>query len=285
MISDRDIVTRAVAEGFDPDECYVREIMSRDVMYCYEDETTDVLARNMAGLQIKRLPVLSRDKRLVGIVSLGDLALVRPAKNRRNGPCGDFSQPAARRWKARCRPPCSERSGRPRPSGEGRTAQGVTAADPFSRAHVGRKIGLMSKAFVKDNDNADDDDLPEEPGLPAGVKNYMTPAGRRGCARSCSTCARRAAEGGGDGLLGGGQRRPLGERRLHLRQEAPARDRPAHPLPDQAAGDRRDRRPGAAEEPRAGVLRRHASPMPATAAPSARCASSASTRPIWRAAR
>jgi CBS domain-containing protein len=79
MLSDRDIVTRAVAEGYDPDECYVREIMSADVMYCYDDETADDLARNMAGLQVKRLPVLNRDKRLVGIVSLGDLALVAPA--------------------------------------------------------------------------------------------------------------------------------------------------------------------------------------------------------------
>jgi CBS domain-containing protein len=94
MLSDRDIVTRAVAEGYDPDECYVREIMSRDVMYCYEDETSDDLARNMAGLQVKRLPVLSRDKRLVGIVSLGDLALVRPAQGQAQRALAGISQPA-----------------------------------------------------------------------------------------------------------------------------------------------------------------------------------------------
>jgi len=74
MITDRDIVTRAVAEGLDPTESYVGEVMSEDVKYCYEDETTDDLARNMATLQIKRLPVLDRGKRLVGIVSLGDMA-------------------------------------------------------------------------------------------------------------------------------------------------------------------------------------------------------------------
>lgn len=94
MLSDRDIVTRAVTKGYDPDECYVREIMSRDVMYCYEDETADDLARNMAGLQVKRLPVLSRDKRLVGIVSLGDLALVRPAQGQAQRALAGISQPA-----------------------------------------------------------------------------------------------------------------------------------------------------------------------------------------------
>jgi CBS domain-containing protein len=94
MISDRDIVTRAVAEGYDPDECYVREIMSPDVMWCYEDETTDDLARNMACLQVKRLPVLNRDKRLVGIVSLGDLALVKPAQRQAQTALAGISQPA-----------------------------------------------------------------------------------------------------------------------------------------------------------------------------------------------
>lgn len=75
IITDRDIVTRAVAKGVDPDECYVREAMTTDVKYCYEDESLDDLARNMRTLQVKRLLVLNRKKRLVGIVSLGDLAI------------------------------------------------------------------------------------------------------------------------------------------------------------------------------------------------------------------
>jgi CBS domain-containing protein len=93
MVSDRDIVMRAVAEGFDPDECYVREIMTTDVKYCYDDETAEDLARNMASLQVKRLPVLNRDKRLVGIVSLGDLALVRDAKGEAQTALAGISQP------------------------------------------------------------------------------------------------------------------------------------------------------------------------------------------------
>jgi CBS domain-containing protein len=93
MLSDRDIVVRAVAEGLDPAYCRVRDVMSPDVKYCYEDENTDDLARNMALLQVKRLPVLSRDKRLVGIVSLGDMAIEPGAKEEAKDALAGISQP------------------------------------------------------------------------------------------------------------------------------------------------------------------------------------------------
>src|SRR5689334_19532292 len=70
MLTDRDIAIRAVAEGKGPDT-RVREVMSAEVKYCYDDEDVDDVARNMAELQVRRLPVLDRDKRLVGIVALG----------------------------------------------------------------------------------------------------------------------------------------------------------------------------------------------------------------------
>ena len=73
MITDRDIAIRAVAEGKGP-ETKVRDIMSSEVKYCFEDEEISDVARNMADIQVRRLPVLNRDKRLVGVVSLGDLA-------------------------------------------------------------------------------------------------------------------------------------------------------------------------------------------------------------------
>jgi CBS domain-containing protein len=76
MITDRDIAIRAVAEGKGPDT-RIREVMTADVKYCYEDDNVDDVARNMAEIQVRRLPVLSRDKRLVGIVALGDLACGR----------------------------------------------------------------------------------------------------------------------------------------------------------------------------------------------------------------
>jgi CBS domain-containing protein len=74
MITDRDITVRAVAEGKGPDTP-VREVMSSDqVLYCFEDEDIDDVAANMADVKVRRLPVVNRDKRLVGIISLGDLA-------------------------------------------------------------------------------------------------------------------------------------------------------------------------------------------------------------------
>jgi CBS domain-containing protein len=75
MLTDRDICTRAVARGLSPLECKVRDVMSHDIKYIYEDATIEDAARNMGALQIRRLPVVNRAKRLVGIVSLGDLAL------------------------------------------------------------------------------------------------------------------------------------------------------------------------------------------------------------------
>jgi CBS domain-containing protein len=74
MITDRDIAIRAVAQGKGPDTP-VRDVMSTEqVLYCYDDEDLDHVAKNMADEQVRRLPVVNRDKRLVGIVSLGDLA-------------------------------------------------------------------------------------------------------------------------------------------------------------------------------------------------------------------
>jgi len=73
MITDRDIAIRAVAQGKGPDTP-VRDVMSTEqVLYCYEDEELDHVAKNMSQQQVRRLPVVSRDKRLVGIVSLGDI--------------------------------------------------------------------------------------------------------------------------------------------------------------------------------------------------------------------
>ena len=73
MITDRDIAIRAVAQGKGPDTP-VRDVMSKDIKYCYDDEDLEHVAENMGDLQVRRLPVVDRDKRLVGIVALGDIA-------------------------------------------------------------------------------------------------------------------------------------------------------------------------------------------------------------------
>ena len=74
MLTDRDIAIRAVAQGRGPDT-KVREAMTPEVRYCFEDEDLDDVVDNMGENKVRRLPVMSRDKRLVGIVSFGDVAL------------------------------------------------------------------------------------------------------------------------------------------------------------------------------------------------------------------
>jgi CBS domain-containing protein len=74
MITDRDIVVRAIALGRSPEETVVGEVMSEEALYCFEDEDVEEAARNMSELKIRRLPVLNRSKRLVGILALADVA-------------------------------------------------------------------------------------------------------------------------------------------------------------------------------------------------------------------
>jgi CBS domain-containing protein len=75
VITDRDIATRSVAAGHNPNADPVRDVMTPGIVYCFEDEDAEEAAGRMREKQIRRLPVLNRDKRLVGIVSLGDLAV------------------------------------------------------------------------------------------------------------------------------------------------------------------------------------------------------------------
>ena len=79
MLTDRDITVRATADGKDPNTTPVRDVMSSEVIYCFEDDDLDAAARKMEEHQIRRLIVLNRDKRLVGIASLGDLAVHAPS--------------------------------------------------------------------------------------------------------------------------------------------------------------------------------------------------------------
>ena len=91
MITDRDIALRAIALGKGPDTP-VRDVMSQDVKYCFEDDDVDDVAQNMADIKVRRLPVLNKSKRLVGIVSLGDLAVADGPANAGEALCG-ISEP------------------------------------------------------------------------------------------------------------------------------------------------------------------------------------------------
>ncbi len=75
MITDRDITCRAVAAGADPSTTKAREVMSKGITWCFDDQELDEACQLMGQKQIHHLPVLSRQKRMVGILSLGDIAL------------------------------------------------------------------------------------------------------------------------------------------------------------------------------------------------------------------
>jgi CBS domain-containing protein len=76
MISDRDIAVRGIGMGRGP-EARVGDVMTAEVKYCYEDQDLDEVCANMGDIQVRRLPVLNRSKRLVGIIALGDIALMQ----------------------------------------------------------------------------------------------------------------------------------------------------------------------------------------------------------------
>lgn len=95
VVTDRDIAIRAVAQHRSPDTP-VREVMSKEVLYCYDDESIEHVAKNMGDNQVRRLPVVNRDKRLVGIVSFADVS--RSAKPRTAGESiAQISEPTGKR--------------------------------------------------------------------------------------------------------------------------------------------------------------------------------------------
>jgi CBS domain-containing protein len=83
MVTDRDIVVRGLGAGRDPSKTSIRDVMSDGIDYCFEYEDVDQVAMKMAQLQVRRFPVLNRERRLVGIVSLGDIS--RKAENQISG--------------------------------------------------------------------------------------------------------------------------------------------------------------------------------------------------------
>ena len=95
MLTDRDITIRATAEGRDPTKTQVHEVMTEEVVYCFEDQEVSEAAKLMQEKQIRRLPILNREKRLIGIVSLGDVAVHSGEKSVVAETIKEVSEPAA----------------------------------------------------------------------------------------------------------------------------------------------------------------------------------------------
>ena len=94
MLTDRDITVRSTALGNDPANTAVEEVMTKEVVYAFEDQDESVAAMLMEAKQIRRLIILNRDKRLGGIVSLGDLATRAAHKSRSAETLQEVSKPA-----------------------------------------------------------------------------------------------------------------------------------------------------------------------------------------------
>lgn len=75
MLTDRDITVRATARGLDPNRTEVSEVMSTDIAYCLEDQEVEEAISLMEARQIRRLPILNKEKQLTGVLSLGDIAV------------------------------------------------------------------------------------------------------------------------------------------------------------------------------------------------------------------
>jgi CBS domain-containing protein len=98
MITDRDIAVRGIAKGMGP-KTKVRDVMTSDVKYCFDDQEVDEATENMGEIQVRRLPVVNRSKRLVGILSLGDIAIERDGKGTAHALHG-ISQPGGQHSQA-----------------------------------------------------------------------------------------------------------------------------------------------------------------------------------------
>ncbi len=148
MITDRDIAIRAVAEGKAP-TTKVRDIMSEEVLYCFDDQDLDEVAQNMSEMKIRRLPVVNRDKRLVGIISLGDLARNEDASKTGRDGFAHLANPAASTRRPRTEVSGrAARSSRRRRASPRRTSSGTLAASLSQRWHAasGSKLGRGVRA-------------------------------------------------------------------------------------------------------------------------------------------
>lgn len=97
IVTDRDIVLRSVAEGHHPSETRVRDAMTEELFYAFDDQDVDELTKIMKQKQIRRVPILNREKRLVGIVSLGDLAVETDNSGQAGEALEEISEPAVPR--------------------------------------------------------------------------------------------------------------------------------------------------------------------------------------------
>lgn len=92
-VTDRDIIIRGIAQGKDPNKTLIKDVMTPKIQFCFEEDKLEAVAEKMEELQIRRIAVLSKDKRLTGIISLGDIVTKCKDKNICTELTGAVSQP------------------------------------------------------------------------------------------------------------------------------------------------------------------------------------------------
>lgn len=96
-ITDRDIAIRTAADGADPKKTQVKEVMTENVEYCFDDQELEEVSQSFTNKRIRRLPVLNRDKRLIGVCSIGDIAAKHEDKSLSGRMLSEISKPATPR--------------------------------------------------------------------------------------------------------------------------------------------------------------------------------------------
>jgi CBS domain-containing protein len=92
LVTDRDIVVRALADSRDPSQATARTVMSPNLVFCFEDQSVEEVLQTMGEQQVRRMPVVDRDRNLVGVVSIGDLSAAAPP-DRAGESLSQISQP------------------------------------------------------------------------------------------------------------------------------------------------------------------------------------------------
>ncbi len=110
MITDRDIAVRAVALSKDPQKTKVRDVMSKGILYCFENDDIEDVAFSMGDNQVRRFPVLSYTKRIVGILSLGDMAITKGAEKETEEALCKISKHQHNEYKGKVRAPETQAS-------------------------------------------------------------------------------------------------------------------------------------------------------------------------------
>ena len=153
VVTDRDITIRAVAQGKADEGATLSGIMSSEVSWCYEDQPVDEVMHEMSRRQIRRMPVVDRNKHLVGMLSLGDIA-AKTGDEQVSDLLADISQPAGPDRSSQSQ--AAGRAGGGSSSAQSQSARGTTQGSSGGR-QIGGQDNMQSGSSPRGTSPADED--------------------------------------------------------------------------------------------------------------------------------